>query len=144
MSNFHIYKKNIHYNLGKIQKKCIDKKVLFLLQGKHYIQKIHISGAKYKRKKRVSSIYKKTPIISVSIHYSLGKIQKKRKGLIQAKYHIYKEISKKNTYMRLCKSSLPNLKYCYIKRAASFSHWLQPFSFAILAFAFYFNHFPYI
>ena len=33
MSNFYIYKKNIHYNLGKIQKKkkCIDKKVLFLL-----------------------------------------------------------------------------------------------------------------
>ena len=33
---------------------------------------LYIGWAKYKRKKRVSSIYKKTPIISVSIIY-IGK-----------------------------------------------------------------------
>ena len=43
-----------------------QKSVIFTIGKTLYIEK---AGAKYKRKKRVSSIYKKTPIISVSIIY---------------------------------------------------------------------------
>ena len=93
--------------------------------------------ARYKRKERV--LYRQnTPYIR--------------------KTPIRMPIYKKNTYIGLYKSSLPNLKYCYIKRATSFSHLVLPlalatyfnhfiyigFIFITLGFAFYFNHFIYI
>ena len=82
-------------------------------------------GKIQKKKEGFFYIYKKTPIISVSIIYigktlQSGQDIKEKKGSYIGKIPLYKEIYKKNTYMGLYKSSLPNLNYCYINRAARF------------------------
>ena len=79
-----------------------QKSVIFTIGKTLYI---YIGWAKYKRKKRVFSIYI-------------------RKNTNNNAY--VKEIS----YMGLYKSSLPNLNYCYIKRAAGFCHQLLPLDLA--------------
>ena len=98
MSNFHIYiyKKNIHYNLGKIQKKkemYRQKSVIFTIGKTLYIENTHFWGKIQKKKEGFFYIYKKTPIISIYIVKTLqsGQGIKEKKGSYIGKIPLYKE-----------------------------------------------------
>ena len=134
MSNFHIYIRKTYTTIWakyKRKRNVQTKKCYFYYRE----NTIYIGWGRIQKKKEVSSIYKKTPIISIYSQNTTVWARYKRKERVlyrQNTPYIRKNNAyvKEISYMGLYKSSLPNLKYCYIKKDAWFCRLVLPLGFA--------------